>query len=108
MDDFSSIPGGVSSVLGAAAGLIGAAVLWLRRFLSKDSVDRSADAGYRLLIEDLRMQVQIERARNTELRESRDAAIAQIDALREQVSNLSDQVTRLQRQIAGMKPGLPL
>lgn len=102
MDDPLNIPGGLGGLIGVAGAAIVASVLWLRRFFSKDSVDRSADAAYRSLIDDLRAQITLERTRNQELRESRDAAIAQIDGLRQQVSDLSDQVAKLQRQIATM------
>lgn len=104
MDDPSNLPGGIGGAIGVAGTVIVAALVWLRRFLSSDSVNRSADTAYRALIDDLRAQVTMERTRNQELRESRDAAIKQIDGLKEQVSALSEQVSKLQRQLESMQP----
>lgn len=104
MDDPTNLPSGVGGLIGVAGAAVVGAVLWLRKFLSRDAVDRSADSAYRALIDDLRAQINLERARNKELSDSRDAAIAQIDGLRQQVSDLSEQVARLQRQIASMQP----
>lgn len=118
MDDFSSIPGGVSGLLGIAAASVVWAALKLRNLFSKDAVDRSADAAYKALIEDQAAQLVVERRRNQELRESSDAmleaerkrteamrvsldaAVGQISSLRKQVADLSEQVDKLQRQIA--------
>ena len=104
MDDPSNLPSGLGGLIGLASAAVVGAILWLRKFLSKDAVDRSADTAYRSLIEDLRQQIELERGRNKELSESRDAAIEQISGLRQQVSDLSDQVAKLQRQLASMQP----
>ena len=103
MDD-PNIHGGLGGLIGIASAAMVGAILWLRKFLSKDATDRSADAAYRALIEDLRQQVELERARAKELSDSRDAAIQQISGLRQQVSDLSDQVATLQRQLAALQP----
>lgn len=108
MDDPSNLPGGIGGAISLAGAAIVAATIWLRKFLSSDAVSRSADTAYRALIEDLRAQVALERTRNQELRDSRDAAIKQIDGLKEQVSALSEQVSKLQRQLEGMHPRVPL
>lgn len=102
MDDPNNIPGGIGSMLAVTGTTIIGAVLWLRRHLSRESVDRSADTAYRELIENLRRQIELERERNRELLVSRDAAVAQIDALRRQVSELSDKVSKLTREIEAM------
>lgn len=104
MDDPSNLPSGIGGLIGLASAAIVGAILWLRRFLSKDATDRSADTAYRSLIEDLRQQIELERARNKELSDSRDAAVEQISGLRQQVSDLSDQVAKLQRQLAALQP----
>lgn len=102
MDDPSNIPGGIGGMVGIAGAAVVAGAVWLAKNLPKLGVERSADTAYKALIDDLRSQVTMERKRNDELRTSRDAAIAQIDALRQQVSDLSDQVAKLQRDIASM------
>lgn len=102
MNDPSNIPGGLGGMLAAGGAMVVSAVLWLRRQLSRESVDRSADVAYRELIENLRTQITLERARNTDLVAARDAAMEQIDALRKQISELSEQVSKLQREIEAM------
>ncbi len=102
MDDPNNIPGGLTTIFGAAGASIIVAITWLRRVFSRDSVDRSADVAYRALIENLRAEITLERARNNELMVSRDMAISQIDALRQQVYALGTQVAQLQREIASM------
>lgn len=103
MDDPSNIPSGVGGLIGVAGAAVVGAILWLRKFLSRDAVDRSADTAYRSLIDDLRAQVTLERERNKELSDSRDQAIEQINGMRQQIADLSEQVSRLQRQIASMQ-----
>ena len=102
MDDPNQIPGGLTTIFGAAGASIIVAITWLRRVFSRDAVDRSADVAYRALIENLRSEITLERARNHELMVSRDFAVTQIDALRQQVYELGTKVTELQREIASM------
>ena len=101
MIDDPNIPGGIGGLFAGAGAAIVGAILWLRRFLSKDGVERAADSAYKTLIDGQAAQIAEERKRNQSLRASLDEAITQISALRQQVSDLSNQVAKLQREITG-------
>lgn len=89
-----------SGTIGGAIVAIGAALLWLRQYLSNASVTQVSNLAQADLINMLREQIKNERARADAAENARDSAIAQIGQLRVQVQELSAKVGNLEHQLA--------
>lgn len=99
MDDPHSNPmtiGGL--IVSASVALIGGAA-WVRRFFSRDAVDRAADGAQTDVIRILREQLAQERERADRSSEALDRALSQISELKAQVFDLTEQVRQLKLQI---------
>lgn len=98
----------VGGWLGVAFAIITGGVLWLRRFLSNDSVINSANAAQTEIINLLRDQLSKESERADKAEASRDEAMQLISQLKQQVSDLTLKVASLERTVKAQTPGVPL
>jgi molybdopterin converting factor small subunit len=105
------IPGGDLTGWAAVLASVGAGFLWLRRYLTGDTVERLANKAAAEIIETLREQLVAERERADLERERAERMIAameaqdtQMRALRDEVHMLSTEVLRLRAQIAVSTP----
>lgn len=105
-DPSDLLPSGSTGIFGAALAAIIAGVLWLRRFLSGDAVDRKGDGAQIGVISMLNTQITMlnqqlagEQARNEKLQAALDNASTQIASLRSQILELTLQVQTLQRKM---------
>lgn len=105
------IPGGDATGWAAMIAAIAGGFLWLRRYLTGDTVERLANKAAAEIIETLREQLVAERARADFERERVERMIAameaqdtQMRALRDEVHMLSTEVLRLRAQIAVSTP----
>ena len=99
------IPGGPTAPttwLGVAFGAVaaaGGAILWLRKFLSGDAVDRAANEAQTQIIEMQRAQIEKESARADKAEAALASALEQMSGLRKQIYALQEQVSKLQLQV---------
>lgn len=99
-DDFSTggvwgwVGGGVASVIGAA--------LMLRKWLSRDAVDRAGDRAEVNIIETLTSQLAAANARADMFAKERNDAIREIGDLKAQVAQLTAKVEIMQNQLERM------
>lgn len=94
MKDLSGIPDWLKW-LGGVAGTVGAAALYLRQFLSKAKLERTADEADVHTILRLQAQLVVERDRADALMRDRESMVKEIGELKGEVRALRDQVAAL-------------
>lgn len=92
--------GPVAGVFGVIIAIITTSLLALRKYLSSESVNTSANAAQTDLINLLRQQIVIEHTRADAAEKARDEAIAQITDLKLKVEQLTVEVQALRKASA--------
>jgi len=105
MDDVSGITGIPDWVKWVGGGLaaIGAAALYLPKFISAAKVDRAADDANVATINRLQAELDKERARADALMKDREAMIAELGQLRGEVKGLREQVEMLTALVSQLR-----
>lgn len=99
MADLSSAPSLIGVIAtGIMSILIG--VTSLRKYLSRDAVDRAGDKAQLEIISMLRRQVMDERNRADAATLARDEALTEIRQLKDQIAKLTLQVQNMQTQLS--------
>ncbi len=101
----SNIPSWMKYVASAAGG-VGAAMLFLRQWLSQAKVDRTANDANAATIIRLQAQVVVERDRADSLMREREAMVRELGELKGKVEILSDQVETLTDLVKQLKGGV--
>lgn len=96
------VPGGVAGALSSAAAVIIGGTLWLRKWLSRDAVERAGDGATLSVIKMLQAQLEREREHSSELARALETSHEQIGELRRQVADLTEQVRVLQAQVKAL------
>lgn len=96
------VPGGIAGAVSAAAATIIGGSLWLRKWLSRDAVERAGDKGTLSVIDMMQKQIDREREHSAQLMSALDSSHEQIGELRKQVADLTDQVRVLQGQVRAL------
>lgn len=91
--------GGVGGWIGGIAAAIVGGGLMLRRWLSRDAVERAGDEARVEVIEMLTQQLAAANARADRFAQERNDAIREVGDLKVQVALLTERVTSMQRQL---------
>lgn len=94
MEGLNGVPDWVKWI-GGAGGALATGWLYLRQYLSRANVDRTADDANAATILRLQSELKGERERADALMRDRDAMVAELGQLRGEVQGLRDQVTLL-------------
>lgn len=95
---------GLGGWLGALAATIVGGGLMLRRWLSRDSVERAGDEARVEVIQMLTEQLAAERARADKFAEDRNAAYGVIAEMRERIARLETRLEHLEGKNANPNP----
>ncbi|HWV45506.1 MAG TPA: hypothetical protein VN039_05685 [Nitrospira sp.] len=93
-----------SGWLGMVGAVIVGGVLWLRRFLSNDSVINSANAAQTEIINLLRDQLAKESERADKAEAARNAAMQTIQQLEQKITDLTLKVSSLEQTVKAQNP----